>query len=236
MASRFQFTKKIAVDGWANVLSTIQAAGYNGPDAPTGETTILNFNATAAYLHVADDASTEPNFGGTAQVETTAIVAAAGITGNGDLVITVTGADITGSPVDVTVTGLNTVDHTTATLIATAVRTALDAETAISDAYTVGGTGANITLTQIIKNGNDGTLNIDINADDAGSTSTGVTNDATSDNTTAGVAAGTEGLPLATDTAVGPSSAFTLPKGTHLGTVWVYTASSLNITFSVSNI
>lgn len=236
MAIRHQFTEKITVNGWSNVLTAIKAAGYDGPENPTGETTILNFNAGVAYLHFSDDASTDPNFGGTAQVETTAIVAAAGITGDGDLVITVTGADITGSPLDVTVTGLTTGAHTTATLIATEVRTALDAETAISDVYTIGGTGANITLTQIIKNGNDGTLNIDINADDGGSTSTGVTNDATSDNTTAGVAAGTEGLLLSNDSASAPSSAFTVKAGMHLGAVWLYTASSLDITVSVANL
>lgn len=97
------------------------------------------------------------------QVETATVVAGAGATSNGNLAVTVTGARITGSPLAFSV-ALTTATHTTATLIAGAIRTAFNANSALTTVYTVGGTGADITLTEIVGENNDGTLNIAITA------------------------------------------------------------------------
>lgn len=100
--------------------------------------------------------------GPTTQVETATVVAGAGCTANGNLALTITGAAITGSPLAVSV-ALTTEAHTSATLIAAAIRTAL-AISAITTRYTVGGTGAAVTLTSKVPQANDGSLNIAIAA------------------------------------------------------------------------
>jgi hypothetical protein len=73
----------------------------------------------------------------------------------------------------------------TASLVATKVRAALNATTAITDHYTVGGTGATYSLTTKAVNhaANDTTLNLA----HANGTCAGITTAATSANTTAGV-------------------------------------------------
>lgn len=45
--------------------------------------------------------------------------------------------------------------------------------------------------------------------------------------------AGTDGLPVCTDTAVAPSSAFTVPKGANIANIWLYTGSSISVKVSV---
>lgn len=122
---------------------------------------------------------------GTAQVETATVVAASGATSNGNCVVTVTGATLTGSPLAVTVA--LTTASTTATLVATALAAGLQANTAIADKYTVTSSGADIILTVNAdsdgnKIANDGTLNIAIPS------GLGITAASTSANTTAGVA------------------------------------------------
>ena len=120
---------------------------------------------------------------GTAQVETATIVAASGATTAGDLNVTVTSALVTGSPLLIPVALLLT--DNTASLVATKVRAALNATTAITDHYTVGGTGATYSLTTKAVNhaANDTTLNLA----HANGTCAGITTAATSANTTAGV-------------------------------------------------
>jgi len=146
---------------------------------------LLENDTTGSTAHVA----------GTRQVETATVVAASGITGNGNAEVIVTGAGITGSPVTVTVavtTALNT-----ASLLGAALRAGVSANAAITALYDVSGTGANIVLTRKatspytpgtlsfpIYAANDATLNI---ATQNG-TCTGITTAATSANTTAGVA------------------------------------------------
>lgn len=100
-----------------------------------------------------------------AQVDTATIIAAAGCTSNGNLTVTITSAYLDGSPLDVTVP-LTTAAHTTADLIAAAVRTALAANADIAANYTVGGTGADVTLTRPLHlyGEDDSTLNIAIAA------------------------------------------------------------------------
>ena len=122
---------------------------------------------------------------GTAQVETATVVAASGATSNGNCIVTVTGASLTGSPLAVTV-ALTTASNT-ATLVAAALAAGLQANAAIAAKYTVTSSGANIILTVNADANsnyiaNDGTLNIAIPA------GLGITAAATSTNTTAGVA------------------------------------------------
>jgi len=120
---------------------------------------------------------------GTAQVETATIVAASGATTAGNLNVTVTSALVTGSPLEIPVALLLT--DNTASAVATKVRAALNATTAITDHYTVGGTSATYVLTAsaINKAANDTTLNMaHVNG-----TSAGITNNTVSTNTTAGV-------------------------------------------------
>jgi hypothetical protein len=120
---------------------------------------------------------------GTAQVETATIVAASGATTAGDLNVTVTSALVTGSPLLIPVALL--LADNTASLVATKVRAALNATTAITDHYTVGGAGATYSLTTKAVNhaANDTTLNLA----HANGTCAGITTAATSTNTTAGV-------------------------------------------------
>lgn len=118
---------------------------------------------------------------GTNQVETATIVAAAGATTAGNLNVTVTSALVTGSPLLVPVALLLT--DNTASLVATKVRAALTATAAITAHYTVGGTGADYSLTTIEKAANDATLNLA----HANGTCAGITTASTSTNTTAGV-------------------------------------------------
>jgi hypothetical protein len=70
---------------------------------------------------------------------------------------------------------------TTAALIAAKIRAALSANAALTEVYAVGGTGADVTLTEKIATNNDATLNIAITA------GLGVSAITTSTNTTAGV-------------------------------------------------
>lgn len=126
------------------------------------------------------------------QVETATVVAASGATSNGNLAVTVTGARITGSPLAISV-ALTTATHTTATLIATAIKAAFNANAALTAVYTVGGSGADITLTETSAENNDATLNIAIAA------GLGVSAIVSSTNTTSGVG----GVKLLTNTGDG---------------------------------
>jgi len=118
---------------------------------------------------------------GTNQVETATVVAASGITANGNATVVFTSPLVTGSPLSTSVAV--TTALTTATAVAGAIRTALQGVAAITTHFTIGGTGADITATAIEKAANDATLNIST----ANGTCTGITTAATSANTTAGV-------------------------------------------------
>ena len=118
---------------------------------------------------------------GVLQVETATVIAAAGATTAGDATVIVTAANLAGSPLTVSVPLLLT--DNTASLVATKIRAALTANTAIASIFTVGGATADITLTAKIAIANDPTLNISI----ANGTCAGITAAPTSSNTTAGV-------------------------------------------------
>jgi hypothetical protein len=121
---------------------------------------------------------------GVAQVETATVVAAAGATSSGNCIVTVTGSTLTGSPLAVTIP--LTTSANTATLVASALASGLNANAAIAAKYSVASSGADIVLTvKADANGNylanDGTLNIAIPS------GLGITAASTSTDTTAGV-------------------------------------------------
>ena len=130
---------------------------------------------------------------GAAQVETATVTAASGCTSNGNLVLTVTAAGMTGSPKAINV-ALTTAVHTTATLIAAACAVALNADTDYAALFTATSSGAtvittrNATSSYTVPGGtlnlyaaNDATLNVAIAA------GLGVSAATTSADTTAGV-------------------------------------------------
>ena len=134
--------------------------------------------------------SSAPNnyVAGTPQVITATFTAAAGATSAGNLSVTITGANINGSPVTVLVP--LTTDMNTATLVATQIATLLGANSAIAAKYAVTNSGATVILTSLLPLSDDDTLAITITA------GLGVTAISTAQ-TTEGVAnnAGTPGVP-----------------------------------------
>ena len=119
---------------------------------------------------------------GTCQVETATIVGT--ITTGGNATITVTGAGITGSPVAVSVA---VALGDTATVVAQKSADAINLNANISAVYTAVNSGATIILTRKIPATNDATLNVA----SANGTCAGLTNQATSTDTTSGVALAT---------------------------------------------
>lgn len=115
---------------------------------------------------------------GVYQVETAVIVGT--ITLGGDMSVTVTAAGMTGSPKTLSVAvALNDTDAQ----VGAKVRTALAADADVTALFGVSGSGANVILTALQSAANDASLNIAYDND----TCTGLTPDATSNNTTAGV-------------------------------------------------
>lgn len=140
-------------------------------DIASGETLALDMSTGAVT----------GSYPGVLQVETATVIAAAGATTAGDATVIVTAANLAGSPLTVSVPLLLT--DNTVSLVATKIRAALTANSAIASIFTVGGTGADITLTAKIAIANDSTLNISIE----NGTCAGLTAAPTSTNTTAGV-------------------------------------------------
>ncbi len=114
----------------------------------------------------------------TQQVETATVVGT--ITGSGNATVVVTAVRMSNSPKTFSVAVTN---GDSASVVASAIRSALAFDANVSAVYLVGGTGANITLTEHLNATNDSTLNISI----ANGTCTGLTAAPTSTNTTAGV-------------------------------------------------
>jgi phage tail sheath gpL-like len=117
---------------------------------------------------------------GTPQVETAVVVGT--ITGDGNATFTVTAAGMTGSPKAKSVAVLT---GDTADTVATKAIAVLAADSDITDMFDVYGSGPNVVLRRKIGAANDATLNIAYTND----TCTGLTPDATSNDTVAGVAA-----------------------------------------------
>ncbi len=117
---------------------------------------------------------------GTAQVETATVAGTIGAAGAGNVSVTIT-SDYYDDPYVVAVAVAN---DDTAALVAGKIRTALAADTNVTNYYTVGGSSATVTLTAKTAGVNDATLNIAT----ATGTATGLTAAPTSVNTTPGVA------------------------------------------------
>jgi hypothetical protein len=115
---------------------------------------------------------------GVAQVESTPIVGT--ITGDGNATFTITGAGITGSPVAISVPVLN---GDTPTVVAAKAAVVVNANAAVAALYIASSLTTSFKLTAIKSAANDATLNIAY----TNGTCTGLTPDATSDDTTAGV-------------------------------------------------
>lgn len=162
-------TNPLAVPPPAGFFRIVHEDGNFRALDPNGKRYRLRPEAGTAVLYVA----------GTAQVETATVVAASGATSNGNLTVTITAAGMTGSPLALVVpltTAMNS-----AALVAAEIRAFLE-DAAVLALFTVGGTGATVTLTANSLRANDTTLNIAIAA------GLGVTAAATSANTTPGVA------------------------------------------------
>jgi len=164
------------VDG----LFTIGQSSTMATLASATHAVVLGVEVDASYTVSLAATTLVPTLSGAgqAQVETTQAVGT--ITANGFATVTVTGDDITGSPLAISVAVANTDNAST---WAGKVRTALNATTAITSLYTVGGSTDTITLTRTVARYNDATLNIAL----ANGTCTGITEDATSTSTTAGI-------------------------------------------------
>jgi hypothetical protein len=161
-----------------------------------------------------------------AQVETATVVAAGGATSSGNLAVTVIAARVTGSPLAFSVALVSGVD-TTATLIAAKIRTAFNANAALTAVYTVGGTGADVTLTETDPQNNDATLNIAIAA------GLGVSAIVSSTNTTAGVG----GVKLTNNTGDGKDFEGASLSGMAGPVAWmVQNKSSNSLPFAMMNI
>jgi hypothetical protein len=149
---------------------------------------------------------------GVAQVETATIVGT--ITLAGDATFTITAAGMAGSPLAVSVpVALND----TATIVATKAAAVLNATAAVTALYTASSVGADLKLTAIKSAANDATLNIAF----TNGTCTGLTPNATSANTTAGVLGDFRGAD--TGTTVYDTTAKTVKQNTGTSYVPVWT-------------
>jgi len=128
---------------------------------------------------------------GTAQVETATIVGT--ITGSGDATFTITAAGMTGSPLAVSVPVLS---GDTATVVAAKAAVVLNNTAAVAAMFVASSVAADLKLTAINSAANDATLNIAF----TNGTCTGLTPNAHSANTTAGVLGDFRGMDTGTVT------------------------------------
>jgi len=151
--------------------------------AANDSTMDATYVANGTGMTGASSANTTAGVAPVAQVETATV--ASGASANANVIVTVTASGMTGSPKAINVAVLSS--DNTAALVAAKIRAALAADADVTALFTVGGSSATVTLTRTSPDGvsNDGTLNIGI---DGSTNSTGVTNAATSANTTSGVA------------------------------------------------
>lgn len=148
---------------------------------------------------------------GVAQVETAQIVGT--ITGSGNATFTITSAIVTGSPVAVAVAVL--VDDTAA-IVAGKAAVAINANAAVSTHFVATVNVADLILTAKKSAANDATLNIAY----TNGTCTGLTPDATSNDTTAGVKGDYRGAPYGTTVSDTTNSNLYQNTGTELVPVW----------------
>ena len=174
-----QATAEPTSEGTTGSLSIGQAATPTELTAATGAI-VLGIELDSTYDIEFDTETLIPTITGAGVNQVETATAAGTITASGNATVVVTGDDIVGSPLTVSVAVLST---DTAATWAGKVRTALGAVTAITSLYTVGGLSTAISLTRIVKRYNDSTLNISL----ANGTCTGITAEPTSANTTPGI-------------------------------------------------
>lgn len=148
---------------------------------------------------------------GVAQQITATVVGT--VTVSGDAAFTLTAAGMTGSPIAVVVAVLS---GDTATVVAGKARTALAANAVIATMFSVGGTGADVLLTRLRSAANDATMNLAF----ADTTSDGLTDDATSTATTAGVKGDYVGLDSGQFVIDSTNTNFYINSGTALVPTW----------------
>lgn len=175
----YAFTAAQTLRGNGTLTGNATISGTVAPGLSVGT---LTANGSLAF-QTGSTLSTEIDLLGTSQVETATAAGAA--IADGDVTVTVTSADL-GSPVVINVPILI---GESPDAWAFKVRAALTADAAISALFSVGGINNSITLTRQVGTANDATLNISL---ENGVTSPGITTAATSANTTAGVAPGTD--------------------------------------------
>ena len=166
-------------EGTTGTLSIGQGATVTTLPTST-QAVVLAVEVDSTYTVAIDLTTLIPTITGAGVNQVETATAAGTITASGNATVVVTGDDIVGSPLTVSVAVLNA---DTASAWAQKVRTALGAVSAITSLYTVGGSTTAITLTRIVKRYNDSTLNISL----ANGTCTGITTAATSVGTTAGI-------------------------------------------------
>lgn len=169
------------------------SVAYVTPTTPSAALSIAVVDK-AITVNLATDA-------GTVQVETASVTAAAGATGDGNLPVTITSA-LLGAPITVQVPLLQAT-HTTADLIAAAIRAALTADPAASAKWTFTGATNAVIMTRkaAFAAANDATENL------AWTGVLGVTAVVNSANTTPGVAPAASSTAAQVKTAVDASAA-----------------------------
>jgi len=127
------------VDGSIQLGTTSTTARLTDSDVAYTVRVILAKTSDVFAVDLADGDTTGSTswVAGEAQTETATIVAASGATSSGNMVLVVTSAGMTGSPLNVTVP-LVLATHTTASLIAAAARTVLESVAVIAARFTVG--------------------------------------------------------------------------------------------------
>jgi hypothetical protein len=166
-------------EGTAGTLTIGQGSTVTTLSGATGAI-VLGIELDSTYDVEFDTETLIPTITGAGVNQVETATAAGTITASGNATVIVTGDDIAGSPLTVSVAVLNT---DTAATWAGKVRTALGAVSAITSLYTVGGSTTAISLTRIVKRYNDSTLNISLN----NGTCTGITPALTSVSTTPGI-------------------------------------------------
>jgi hypothetical protein len=166
-------------EGTTGTLSIGQGATVTTLTNAT-EGIVLAIELDSTYTVVLNSVTFLPTLTGAGVNQVETATAAGTITASGNATVVVTGDDIVGSPLTVSVAVLNT---DTAATWAGKVRTALGAVSAIASLYTVGGSTTAISLTRILDRYDDSTLNISL----ANGTCTGITAAPTSSSATAGI-------------------------------------------------
>lgn len=175
----------IATDGAANYLKDVNSLTQQNQYWDKGVLWIRSGTHANKVVKITAHANNKLNFAPlpsvpcVQQVETATVLGT--ITGSGNATVVVTAAGMVNSPKTISVAVLNL---DTASQVATKIRTALGADSDVSNFFTIGGTGAEITLTTKVAVANDSTINLST----ANGTCTGMTAAPTSANTTASVA------------------------------------------------